>query len=50
MSARQVLDFVFTYSRKFDMVSKVYLPDLQDKSNTMYTADRKLQWMGWYRK
>lgn len=49
MSARQETLYLLTVENLI-LVSKVYLPDLQDKSNTMYTADRKLQWMGWYRK
>lgn len=49
MSARQETLYLLTVENLI-LVSKLYLPDLQGKSNTMDTADRKLQWMGWYRK
>lgn len=47
MSARQVLDFVFTYRRKFDIGIKGIFTRFTRQINTMDTADRKLlQWMG----
>lgn len=46
MSARQVLDFVFTYSRKFDIGIKGIFTRFTRQINTMDTADRNY-YNGW---
>lgn len=50
MSARQVLDFVFTYSRKFDIGIKVIFTRFTRQIKHHGYCRQKLQWMGWYRK